>query len=85
VSKYAGRTSWKFKMLRRQVLAESDVCWLCARPGADTVDHVLPLSLYPELAEDITNLRPAHMTCNSSRGQGTRPNQQPPRNRSRRW
>ncbi|WP_408909508.1 HNH endonuclease [Streptomyces solicavernae] len=35
-----------------------------------TVDHVLPLSLYPHLALEISNMREAHRTCNSSRGQG---------------
>jgi 5-methylcytosine-specific restriction endonuclease McrA len=33
-----------------------------------TIDHVLPLSLYPHLALDITNMREAHRKCNSSRG-----------------
>ena len=85
MSKYAGRSTSRFKRIRRQVLAESDVCWLCGKRGADSVDHLLPLSLYPELAEDITNLRPAHVSCNSKRGQGTQPHQQQPRLRSRRW
>jgi 5-methylcytosine-specific restriction endonuclease McrA len=83
VSKYDGRTSHKWKKVRAEVLASSDVCWLCSKPGADTVDHVLPLSIYPELAHDISNLRPAHRSCNSSKGAGR--NYQPKMPRSRRW
>lgn len=55
---------------RAKVLAASDVCHLCGKPGADSVDHVIPRSLGG--SDDLTNLRPAHFTCNSSRGNGTR-------------
>jgi 5-methylcytosine-specific restriction endonuclease McrA len=83
--KYDGRTSHKWKKLRLQVLAASDVCWLCSRPGADTVDHILPLALYPELAHDMSNLRPAHKSCNSRKGAGGVSEQVRPMPRSRRW
>jgi 5-methylcytosine-specific restriction endonuclease McrA len=39
-------------------------------PDSFTVDHVKPLSLYPELAEDRSNLVAAHMRCNSAKGNG---------------
>lgn len=46
--------------LRRQVLALSDICWLCGHPGAGAVDHVIPRDEAPHLELDITNLRPVH-------------------------
>lgn len=54
------------------MLAACDICWLCGHAGADTVDHVIPLRVLKqtgqmELANDPTNLRPAHLTCNSRR------------------
>ena len=63
-----GRTSRTFRRLRLRVLEESSICWLCGQSGADTVDHVVPLSIAPDLGEELANLRPAHGTCNSSRG-----------------
>ena len=41
-------------------------CHLCGRPGADTKDHLLPRA-YGGL-DTLDNLRPAHRSCNSSRG-----------------
>ena len=84
-SKYDGRSSSQWKRLRRQILASSDVCWLCGKPGADTVDHLLPLSQFPELAHDIGNLRPAHKTCNSKKGAGLPDDKTSEMPRSRRW
>jgi 5-methylcytosine-specific restriction endonuclease McrA len=43
-------------------------CHLCGRPGADTVDHLIPTSVDPTLRWDIGNVRPAHLSCNSERG-----------------
>ena len=84
-SKYDGRSSVRWRKIRKQVLDANDICWLCGKPGADTVDHVLPLSVYPELAHDIGNLRPAHQRCNSSKGAGAPGAHQAPMPRSRRW
>jgi 5-methylcytosine-specific restriction endonuclease McrA len=82
-----GRRGRPWRRLRARILAESDVCWLCGKPGADSIDHVVPLSIDPSLAHDITNLRPAHLRCNSRRGNGTRSGQAmtPPMPRSRQW
>lgn len=41
-------------------------CNLCGRPGADTVDHVVPLALGG--ADHPGNWQPAHRSCNSSAG-----------------
>jgi 5-methylcytosine-specific restriction protein A len=54
-----GRGSAKWKRTRQAVFAQyGDTCWLCGRPGADTVDHL------EQLADgghnDLGNLRPAH-------------------------
>ena len=77
------RKSHRWKLLRAQVLESSNVCWLCSKPGATEVDHVLPVKYYPELFFDLSNLRPAHKTCNSSKGAGR--NYKPEMPRSRRW
>jgi 5-methylcytosine-specific restriction endonuclease McrA len=41
------------------------VCHLCLKPGADTVDHVIPRSRGGDDA--LENLRPAHASCNYAR------------------
>ena len=46
-----------------RILNASNVCHICGHPGADAVDHVVPLNPKPGGAqgtEDIANLRPAH-------------------------
>lgn len=53
-------------------------CWICGKPinyaakpgNADAYepDHYLTVAQYPEFANDIANLRPAHSRCNRSRG-----------------
>ena len=48
-------------------------CWLCGGPGADTVDHVISKRARPDLVWDLGNLRPAHGSCNDSKGQGLAP------------
>ena len=77
VSKYHGRSTRSFKALRLRVLESSNICWLCNQPGADTVDHIVPRSVAPELSEVLENLAPAHRVCNSKRGarftEGARP------------
>lgn len=75
----------KWKKLRAEILAASDTCWLCGLPGSNSVDHVLPVSKYPELALDIANLRPAHLSCNSARGARAPEQQSAYEPKSRRW
>lgn len=84
MTKYDGRSSQAWKKLRRQILEGNDICWLCGKPGSDTVDHILPLSKFPELAHDLGNLRPAHKSCNSKKGAGSG-DQVQSMPRSRRW
>src|SRR2546426_6945690 len=60
--------------LRRQVLEEEDVCWICGEAGqatdALTADHVQPLSRGGQNVRE--NLRAAHSSCNKSRKAGGR-------------
>ncbi|MDK8717674.1 HNH endonuclease [Corynebacterium pseudodiphtheriticum] len=37
-------------------------------PNAFEADHYQPRSTHPELTLDMHNLRPAHVSCNRSRG-----------------
>jgi len=67
-----GHTGHRWRKLRAQVLRESTVCWICGKDGSTTVDHIVPVSLDPGRCLDPTNVRPAHVTCNSSRGNGRR-------------
>lgn len=81
-----GRSTRRFKQLARNLRAQGHECWnypncegidYDAPPGhprAFTVDHIRPLSIYPEGAEDPANLRASCHGCNASRGDGrTRP------------
>ena len=68
MAKVDGRSGHKWRQIRMQVLAANNTCWLCGLPGADTVDHIFPLRLAPDLTHEITNLKPAHRKCNSSKG-----------------
>lgn len=53
--------------LQAAVFAEHGrVCHLCGRPGSTTIDHLVPRARGG--TDDLDNLRPAHQSCNSSRG-----------------
>ncbi|WP_182359460.1 HNH endonuclease [Tomitella gaofuii] len=78
MSKYAGRSTRRWKKLKAWFKAEATErelpCWLCGQPiaydvhymhpDAFSVDHMLPVSTHPEHAEDAANLRAAHRHCN---------------------
>ena len=49
------------------MLAASDVCHLCGLPGADEVDHVVPVARGGD-EWDPLNLAPAHARCNRVKG-----------------
>lgn len=56
-----------YRKKRERILRGSDVCHICGKPGADSVDHVIPLARGG--TNDPSNLRPAHMfPCNRSKG-----------------
>ncbi|MGV4377948.1 HNH endonuclease [Trueperella pyogenes] len=67
------------KALRRKAQAQNLPCWICGQPidyQADwrskwsfTADHVIPIALG---GSQRGELRPAHRSCNSRRGDTTR-------------
>lgn len=87
-------TTYRWKQLRKRVLAEETVCWLCGLPldfdappksrWAPSVDHVVPRSQGGSVF-DRSNLRAAHAGHNSARGDGTRTRPAVPSPQSRRW
>lgn len=47
----------------QRILRTNNTCWICGQPGADSIDHVIPIAAGG--TEDPSNLRPAHMhPCN---------------------
>lgn len=56
-------------------------CWICGgridyaakpqTPFAYEPDHVEPVERRPDLAYELSNIRPSHCKCNRSRGDGT--------------
>ena len=77
----ARRTGSVWNKLKAQVLKEEDHCWICNKPVTKTikwpdpmspsVDHVIPINQGGSQTTR-SNLRLAHLSCNSSRGDGTR-------------
>ena len=75
-----GTRCWrKFREgLYRRDRATNAACWICgqpidyrAEPGTPDAwepDHVVPVAQAPDLAFDPGNVRPAHCSCNRSRG-----------------
>jgi 5-methylcytosine-specific restriction endonuclease McrA len=52
----------------RLTLAEyGTTCWLCGLPGANSADHIIPIS-QGGAVYDLANLGPSHRSCNYSRG-----------------
>lgn len=39
---------------------DTGICWICAQPGADTLDHVIPRDTRPDLTWEPTNWKAAH-------------------------
>lgn len=59
-----------WRNLRASILRQSDICHICGQPGADAVDHVIPLARGG--SNHPTNLKPAHHNtgdrCNRVKG-----------------
>lgn len=91
--KSAGRRGSRWRKLREEVRARGDACFGCGQeidytlkwphPDSFSVDHRLPLSKRPELAEDPGNLVACHLHCNQSKGAGE--NRLSLGNRSEEW
>jgi 5-methylcytosine-specific restriction endonuclease McrA len=64
-----------WRRLRLEALRRyGTTCWICGKPGADTVDHLNPVHVVGAGLPSIYDVRPAHRACNTRRG-----------NRTRRW
>lgn len=60
----SGGRGWQ--CIRDRILNASDVCYICGKPGADSVDHVIPKARGG--TDDPSNLRPAHLhPCNRAK------------------
>src|SRR5437870_6911013 len=62
---------------RRQTLSEETLCWLCGEPARPndplTADHIIARATAGPnavLLDTRSNMRAAHLSCNSSRGMG---------------
>jgi 5-methylcytosine-specific restriction endonuclease McrA len=77
-----GRSTRRWRQVRKEAYERDSArhakCWICggdidyaAPPGTPDAwepDHYWPPKVRPDLAEDITNIRPAHCSCNRARG-----------------
>lgn len=76
-----GNRGWRALAARFRAECEQiqATCWMCGQdilydedstshPDAFHVDHMFPVSKYPELAMDPANLRASHRSCNMARG-----------------
>lgn len=66
-SDWSGRRARRLTALTLETYG--DTCHLCGRPGATTADHITPRSRGG--SHSLANLRPAHGSCNSARGDQT--------------
>lgn len=75
----AGRSGRRWTRLKAEVRARRGPCCRCGQridyrleyphPDSFSVDHYPhPLATHPWLAEEPTNLAPAHLQCNQSAG-----------------
>lgn len=59
------RPGWNGRHIRNALTyvttRDGDSCILCGHPGANSVEHVLPVSTHPDLEWDPTNWRPSHL------------------------
>lgn len=83
-----------YDQLKRLTIANAaGICHICGHDGANSVDHLVPLSWGQVSGWDLANWRAAHgggrpcptcgVECNASKG--NRANARPALNTSRRW
>jgi 5-methylcytosine-specific restriction endonuclease McrA len=73
-----GRNTRAYRRRSAKVRREAGTCWICEHPidpnldwrdpMSATADHVIPLNAGGRI---LGELRPAHRSCNSRRGDGT--------------
>lgn len=79
---FADRPRGWARTAARVIERDHGICWLCGRPGATTVDHVIPRARGG--GHQDSNLRAAHLSCNARKG--ARPAVPTlPRSRGSRW
>jgi 5-methylcytosine-specific restriction endonuclease McrA len=62
------RDSRQWRALRKVILQRDGyICYYCGQ-GADTVDHIMPVSHHPDMAMSAENLVSACKPCNSRKG-----------------
>jgi 5-methylcytosine-specific restriction endonuclease McrA len=71
--------TYRWRQLAKQVKPGA-VCWLCGgviqfglrrnHPLGPSLDHIIPVSVRPDLAHEPANLRPAHYGCNARKKDG---------------
>ncbi|MEU9654834.1 HNH endonuclease [Streptomyces chartreusis] len=69
-------TEYRYRQARAQVLSTSDTCIWCGHPGADSADHIIPVSKGGD-PYALDNLGPIHgvkgcgscgRKCNNDKG-----------------
>ena len=65
------QTSWRWRRLRRAILAREPLCRTCLAGGdtreAEELDHIKPLAKRPDLAWAPSNLQPLCRPCHSAK------------------
>ncbi|NQE88757.1 HNH endonuclease [Nocardia terpenica] len=74
------RQTYRWRVLVADLRKQRLPCWVCGQPIDYTAkrfdpdgfeaDHVYPVSTHPHLAFEPANVRPSHVRCNRSRGNG---------------
>jgi hypothetical protein len=59
MSRWSADSRW-YRKAKAEFLTAHPTCWICGHDGADQIDHVIPVSVVPELAMVVANWRPAH-------------------------
>jgi hypothetical protein len=81
VARTWGRKGRPYRRAQAQTFAEETHCYLCHQwvdqglanyrgSRARSVHHLIPPDIAPELANDRTNMRLAHLGCNAKYGRG---------------
>jgi 5-methylcytosine-specific restriction endonuclease McrA len=64
----SGHNDRRWRNLRAQVIAAEPICHWCHEEPSTEADHVIPVSVRPDLEYEETNLVGACTTCNRRRG-----------------
>lgn len=75
----ATRSGWEQQARAKRILAASTTCHVCGQPGADQVDHVIPLCEGgPDAEANLAPIhsRPCHAEKTSAEAARARRNQQ---------